>query len=218
MVRRHLSVIRKGPSLRRRPGAKPPRSATLIVCEGETEQMYFRAARQHYRLTTAEIAIAENTKGSAPQSVVQLAEEKHREDDGYDKIFCVFDRDGHESYQRARDRIVQLRTRTRNPIPIEAAVSLPCFEVWILLHFQKTDAPFNRCSDVIQRIRHAHVPDYQKADEETVAQLMERVDIALANADWLASRAQITNNNPFTAVQTVMRHFSAVAESGDASG
>lgn len=218
MARQHLSVIRKGPSFRRRPGSKPPRSATLIVCEGETEQIYFRAARQHYRLTTAEIVIAENTKGSAPASVVQLAEEKYREDDGYDKIFCVFDRDGHESYQRARDRIAQLRTRTRNPIPIEDAVSLPCFEVWILLHYQKTDAPFNRCSDVIQRIRHAHVPDYEKADEETVAGLMERVDIALANAAWLAGRAQITNHNPFTTVQAVLRHFSNVAKSGDANG
>lgn len=218
MARRHLSVIRKGPSFRRRPGSKPPRSVTLIVCEGETEQVYFKAARQRYRLTTAEIVIADNTKGSAPESVVQLAEEKYRDDDGYDKVFCVFDRDGHESYQRARDRIVHLRTRTRNPIPIDDAISLPCFEVWILLHYERTDRPFNRCAEVIQRIRQTHIPGYEKADEEIAAALMERVDTAIANADWLAGRAQATNHNPFTAVQTVIRHFSSVSEPGDAHG
>lgn len=218
MARRHVSVIRRGPSFRRRPGSKPPRSITLIVCEGETEQAYFRAARQRYRLTTAEIVIADNTKGSAPESVVQLAEEKYRDDGGYDKVFCVFDRDSHESYQRARDRIVQLRTRTRNRIPIEDAVSLPCFEVWILLHYEQTDRPFNRCVEVIQRIRQAHIPGYEKANGEIAAALMERVDTALANADWLANRAEITNHNPFTAVQPVIRHFSSVSDPDDANG
>lgn len=216
MARKHLSVIRKGPSLRRRPGSKPPRSVTLIVCEGETEQIYFEAARQRYRLTTAEVVIADNTKGSAPESVVRLAEDKYRDDDGYDKVFCVFDRDGHESYQRARDRIVQLRQRTRRPMPIHDAISLPCFEVWILLHYERTDRPFNRCADVIQRIRQAHIPEYEKANGETAAALMERLDTAVANADWLAARAQVTNHNPFTNVQTVVRHFSGVAKSGDA--
>lgn len=180
--------------------------------------MYFKAARQRYRLTTAEIVIADNMKGSAPESVVQLAEEKYRDDDGYDKVFCVFDRDDHESYQRARDRIVHLRTRTLNPLPIDDAISWPCFEVWILLHYERTDRPFNRCAKVIQRIRQAHIHNYEKADEEMAAALIERVDTAIANADWLAGRAQITNHNPFTAVQTVLRHFSTVSAPGDPSG
>jgi hypothetical protein len=186
----------------------------LIVCEGETEQVYFNAARQHYRLTTTEVVIADNTKGSAPESVVQLAEEKYRHDDGYDKVFCIFDRDSHESYQRARDRIVRLRTRARDPMPIEDAVSLPCFEIWILLHYERTDAPFNRCSDVIQRIRQTHIPGYQKANEEISVALMERLDTAIANATWLANRAHITNHNPFTTVQAVLLHFSSVSQPG----
>jgi hypothetical protein len=218
VARRNVSFIRRGSSFRRRPGSKPPRSVTLIVCEGETEQLYFKAARQRYRLTSAEIVIADNTRGSAPESVVQLAEERYRDNDGYDKVFCVFDRDGHESYQRARDRVLHLRTRTKNPLPIDDAISFPCFEVWILLHYERTDRPFNRCTDVVQRIRQTHIQGYEKADEDVAGVLMDRVEVALANAEWLAARAQITNYNPFTAVQAVIRHLSNVATSGHQNG
>ncbi len=47
----------------------------MIVCEGETEEGYFDAARAHFNLTTAEVMIADNTKGPAPISVVDCAEE-----------------------------------------------------------------------------------------------------------------------------------------------
>lgn len=210
MARQRISPLRKASSFRRQPGSKAPRSVTLIVCEGETEQIYLKAARQRYRLSTAEIVIADNTKGSAPASVVALAEEKYQADDGYDQIFCVFDRDSHESFQRARDRIVTLRTRAKNPIPIDEAVSVPCFEVWILLHHERTDAPYNRCADVVQRIRQQHIPGYQKANQKITAELMERLDSALANAEWLAQRAAIAHSNPSTAIHKVIQHFLSV--------
>ena len=79
MARPRISPVRNPRSFRRPPGHKAPRSITLIVCEGETEQEYFKALRMHHGLTTAEIVIAEDTKGSAPISVVNYAEEKARE-------------------------------------------------------------------------------------------------------------------------------------------
>lgn len=60
------------------------------MCEGETEQGYFEAARIHFQLTTAEVVVADNTKGAAPISVVECAEERAAEQGGYDTIFCVF--------------------------------------------------------------------------------------------------------------------------------
>ncbi|MDN5882541.1 MAG: RloB family protein [Nitrosospira sp.] len=126
------------------------------MCEGETERQYFEAARNRYELTTTEIIVAENTKGPAPISVVEFAEEKSAERGGYDQIYCVFDRDGHESFSRAREKIKALAERKRKPIKIEEAISIPCFEVWVLLHFEKTDAPFDRCVRVITRIKELH--------------------------------------------------------------
>ena len=148
-----ISTLREHRSLLRRGRQKLPRSITLIVCEGETEQVYFEAARIKYGLTTAEIILADNTVGPAPVSVVECAEEKCAERGGYDQVFCVFDRDGHESFDRARDRIRNLADRKKRPLPIKEAISVPCFEFWVLLHFERTDAPFVKCAAVIQRIQ-----------------------------------------------------------------
>lgn len=209
-----ISNLRGSGSFRRTSGQKPPRSITLIVCEGETEQEYFEAARIKYGLTTAEIILAENTKGPAPISVVGCAEEKCGEQGGYDCVYCVFDRDGHESYDRAREKIKTLADRKKKPLPIQEAISIPCFEFWVLLHFQKTDAPFRKCSAVIQRIREHHMPGYEKANAVIAKSLMERVEEAIGNAEWLEEQAPNNNYNPYTSVHRVLRHFQMVAEQG----
>lgn len=194
-------------------GQKPPRSITLIVCEGETEQEYFEAARIHYGLTTAEIILADNTKGPAPISVVEFAEEKCGERGGYDQIYCVFDRDGHESFDRARVQIRSLSGRKRKPLPIDEAISIPCFELWVLLHFERTDASFHRCTNVIDRVRH-HRQGYVKANAAIVKQLMAKMETALGNAEWLEARAENNDYNPYTSAYQVLRHFEAVAGQG----
>jgi len=184
------------------------------VYEGETEQEYFEAARIKCALTTAEIVLAENTKGAAPISVVACAEEKCAERGGYDQIYCVFDRDGHESFDRARTRIATLAGRKNKPLPIRDAISIPCFEFWVLLHHERTDAPFNRCADVIGRLRE-HMPSYKKADAAIARQLMSRLQDALENAAWVETRAEHTGYNPYTSVHRVLLHFAQVAGQED---
>lgn len=206
-----LSKLRGSGSFRRTAGQKPPRFITLIVCEGETEQVYFEAARIKYELSTAEIILADNTVGPAPISVVECAEGKCSERGGYDNVFCVFDRDGHESFDRAREKIKTLADRKKKPLAIREAISIPCFEIWVLLHHERTDAPFTKCADVIEQVR-THLPGYQKANDAIAKQLMTRVDDALGNADWLEQRAANNNYNPYTSVHKVLRHFAAVAD------
>lgn len=210
-----ISKLRGSGSLRRKAGNKPPRSITLIVCEGETEQEYFEAARIRFGLSTAEVIVADNTEGPAPISVVTCAEKKCGEPGGYDRIFCIFDRDGHESYARARDKIKALAGRQKKPLPIAEAVSVPCFELWILLHFEQTDASFAKCADVIRRIRDRHMAGYEKADAGIANRLVALLDAALNNADWLEARAENNAFDPYTSVHHVIRHFAAVAGKAD---
>lgn len=127
MSHRHISKVRGRAQLRRRPGQRESRSITLIVCEGETEETYFEAVRAHFNLTTAEVVVAGNAKGSAPISVVEYAEERAAEQGGYDAIFCVFDRDGHESFERARSKIRGLAGRERNRLNMREVTSIPLF-------------------------------------------------------------------------------------------
>jgi hypothetical protein len=208
--RRHISKIRSKSAFRRRPGQLEPRSITLIVCEGETEQGYFEAARIHFQLTTAEVVVADNTKGAAPISVVECAEERAAEQGGYDTIFCVFDRDDHESFDRARAKIRGLASRSRNRLNMHEVVSVPCFEIWVLLHFERTDRPFRRCADVIGQIRREHLNSYVKADDGVTKRLMLRVETALANARWLKGRTGIEGENPSTSANAVMQHMKEV--------
>lgn len=213
--RKPISTLRGRRSFQRRAGQKTPRSVTLIVCEGETEQEYFDAARIHYKLSTAEVVVAENNVGPAPISVVQCAERKCAERGGYDKVYCVMDRDGHESFDRARVAIKTLAGRARKPLPIEEAVSIPCFEVWVFLHFERADPPFTCCNEVIQQIRNKHMENYEKADTAVVQQLMQRMDVAVANAEWLEARAANNNHNPFTSVHKVLRYLAGFADQGN---
>lgn len=206
-----ISKLRGRESFRRRPGHKPPRSITLIVCEGETERVYFDVVRIHFGLTNAEVVIADNTAGPAPISVVECAEKRGKERGGYDKIFCVFDRNGHTSFDKARRKIKSLANRKRMPLPLEEIISVPCFEVWVLLHFEQTDAPFGNCDEVINRVRDRHMPGYEKADAKVARRLMQDLAVARTNAEWLAPRAAQNNCNPYTAVHRVILHFESVS-------
>lgn len=162
-------------------------------------------------MTGAEVVIADNSVGSAPISVVRYAEQRGREPGGYDKIFCVFDRDCHASFDEARNRIRGLASRKNKPLPIAEIVSIPCFEVWILLHFQYTDAPFGSCEEVVDRIRRHHMQDYKKADAAVVKRIMESLSVAKANAEKLESAAALNGYNPYTLVHRVLGHFETVA-------
>jgi hypothetical protein len=146
----------------------------------------------------------------APISVVEYAEDRAKERGGYDHIFCVFDRDQHESFNRARAKVRSLATRSRNPLAISEVTSVPCFEVWVLLHFEQTDAPFVACQNVIHRVQ-THLPGYQKADSETVKQLLPQLENAMTNAHWLSTRAGITDENPSTAVYRVIAYLRAIS-------
>jgi len=162
-------------------------------------------------LRPAEVVIAENTHGSAPISVVACAEQKADEDGGYDFIFCVFDRDAHESFSRAREKINALAGRRKKPLPIQEIISIPCFEVWVLLHFERSDATHGNCASVIERIRNSYLPDYSKAESRTTNPLMARIDDAIDAAVWLEERANTNGWNPYTSAHRLMLHLKKLA-------
>lgn len=209
--RRYISKLRPTGTFRRHQGNKPPRAVTLIVCEGETELAYFKALRSHLHLTNAEVLLPPDTTGRAPLQLVDYAIKKCSDSAGYDCVFCVFDRDSHGSFAQARAEIGRLANRTRNRLPIREAVSIPCWEIWVLLHFEQTDAPFVDCADVMRRITARHLPHYAKADERVSQELIQRIDSGLVNAAWLEGRRERADGNPSTSVHHVVEHLCSVA-------
>ncbi len=133
----------------------------LIVCEGSaTEPMYFNAVTKHLRLAAITVRRA---KGSAPMTVVQdaVASKLQREQianqsssvAAYDQVWCVFDVDQHP---KLRDALALAEKHQ-----ISVALSNPCFEFWLLLHFERF-AITGQSRSHIQRELKRHIPKYRK--------------------------------------------------------
>jgi RloB-like protein len=118
----------------------------LIVCEGtKTEPLYLRDLILDLGIRHHTVKIEPND-GASPDRIVAHAVKRYDEDalggDSFDKVFCVFDRDTHTTFEAAVQTIDGLKAG-KHPKPFEAITSSPCFEYWLLLHFGFTDQAFH---------------------------------------------------------------------------
>lgn len=127
----------------RKASSKQEAPRVLIVTEGsKTEPLYFRKLIAELGLTTAKVKIVGEC-GSAPKSVVEEAEKRLNEDSRFEQIYCVFDRDRHDSYDEALAKIQGLSgRRSFKSKTISAIPSVPCFELWYMLHLSDTRKPY----------------------------------------------------------------------------
>lgn len=205
-----MSPLRRDPSLRRVPGKRATRPVILIVCEGETECEYFRALLRRFRVNTASVLIA---VGSSPTGVVRCALQRYRARGPFDAVYCVFDRDSHADFDAARRQIAGLAARKgRARIPIEESISVPCIELWFLLHFGYSAAAHRNCDAADHALR-AQMPTYRKNDPGSADQLATRVETAIANAQRLEGAAQRDGfSNPFTTAYRVAEGIRALRQ------
>lgn len=146
-------MTRREASSHRRPPYRIQRQAILVVCGGvQTEPRYFDGLKQAYRNTAVNITIKK--KGACPEDVMRYAL-KLRDQSGsaYDECWCVLDVDDFDlmpCLSLARKNLVNL------------AISNPCFEYWLLLHFEACSAPLARYHDAVKRLL-KHVPHYEKS-------------------------------------------------------
>jgi len=197
----------------RRPSPKQAlRTRILIVCEGsKSEPHYFDEIRLRNRTGVADIQICGKECGSAPISVVDYAEKRwHEAGKDFDQIFCVFDRDRHESFDHAMECI-----RALSKHGFKAIDSTPSFEYWLLLHFGYTRKSFvaqgsRSAGDVLEKELNNHfletfgVP-YQKGMKNVFTKLQDRTAAAEKSA-WqaLADASQTHEPNPSTRVHELV--------------
>ncbi len=192
--RAYISTVVANRRFRRQAGKKPQRRVILIVCEGQTEEAYFRAVREyHGRAMPFNIEI-KRAPHPDPVKVVEKGKEMNRDRDrdrdkgnDYDCVYCVVDGD-------KPDRIKQALKHIRLSDDLYLMVSTPCFEVWLLLHFDRSDAPLASCEQAIVRLQR-HLPNYAKGLHYNFTPLADRMDVAIENAVWLAAQKL---NNPAT--------------------
>lgn len=201
---------RSATDLQRRGPKRAPYDRVLIVCEGaKTEPHYFEAVRDALELATANVIITGNC-GSAPQSVVTEAQKRFKDDPDYDQIYCVFDRDGHTRYAQAMDTLSRWHPRrpggaNNKPVAVEAIISVPCFEYWLLLHFEYTTAHLANAEAVIARLKPHWHGRYHKGDASAFTATWSRHEQALTHARRaLLDAASAGTDNPTTRVHELV--------------
>lgn len=173
-----ISRLDAGRRRQRAARKEPQRKVILIVCEGETEEAYFRTVKAHFREPgTPNLKIVRDRSDTV--HAVEKGIRENRDGD-FDHVYCVVDAD-------KPDRISIARRRIGKRENFDLVLSVPCFEVWLLLHFAQSDAPFAECAAVCARLRE-YLPNYVKGLSYDFSAITSRIDDAIGNAYWLAER------------------------------
>jgi len=210
----HKRKARKASSLKRDRARRSPYDTALIVCEGgKTEPNYFKSLRDDLKLNTANVEITGDTGGSAPDNVVEHGLRYYGE---YDKVFCVFDKDSHPTYQQAVDRVKC--TKKKKDHTIEVITSVPCFEYWVLLHFQHTTRHFDGttgsiCEKVIKDLK-LFLPNYQKGDAGLYQEIKPYLSKAIKRADLVLQHCKTGGtDHPSTLVHKLVLYLQRLKNS-----
>ncbi|VAW61189.1 hypothetical protein MNBD_GAMMA10-2138 [hydrothermal vent metagenome] len=199
--------------LARKKNRRAPYERVLIVCEGaKTEPYYFQELIDCLELNTANVVV-DGSCDSSPNQVVAFAIKKYRTEiktgNGFDKVFCVIDRDAHNTYENALTRIQNLK-----PKGVFSAInSVPCFEYWLLLHFEFTTRPFvatgakSSCDNLIDSLS-GFIPDYAKGEKNIYSGIAHQTNQAINWSKRALKQAKYNaTNNPATYVHELVEYL-----------
>lgn len=179
------------------------RPRILIVCEGRvTEPEYINLIRIKEKINLVQIII--DHEGGTPKTLVDRAvSEKRLNKSAFgkdDEIWCVFDIDEHPLITEAKQKAAANG--------IKLAISNPCFEFWLLLHFVYHSAPISRHD--ARRECETRMDGYQKhIPGDTLFPLLATAfENAQRLAKWQESR-QTVGENPSTDVYKLIERLRA---------
>lgn len=115
---------------------KEKQKTFLIVCEGQTEELYFKA----FPVVTA--AIKAVPLGCSATTLVECTRDM-AENEGYDEVWCVFDMD-YKPDIRGQRQDFNNAIQVANDLGFKCAYSNDSFELWFVLHYQYVDQEYLR--------------------------------------------------------------------------
>lgn len=199
---------RQAAKLKRKKASRAPYDRVLIVCEGtKTEPQYFTEIKSTHRLHTANVCIVPSHLGTSPRQVVEAALERFHQDPNYDRLFVVFDRDSHTNYHEALDLIDAKNRKIRNKdkvaVEVSAIVSNPCFELWLILHFEDLRHLISR-QDAYTKIKQ-YIPDYNKSAPGYYSKTKHLARTAIDRGEAFLSCSPRDDKECFTFVGTLVK-------------
>jgi hypothetical protein len=125
--------------LKRKVATRKPRKTLVVFCEGErTEPEYLDALKRQplvRDVAAVDLRVETGHGGSVPRTLVAMATDARNraieEEAEIDEFWCVFDVEWPTNHPGLIEAVQQARANG-----IQLAVSNPCFELWLILHFR----------------------------------------------------------------------------------
>ncbi|MEV6984129.1 RloB family protein [Sphaerisporangium sp. NPDC051017] len=169
----------------------------LIVCgAAETEKQYLEGVKGLYR--NPAVAVKIKTRDKSPLEVVRYAAAFSKSDkDDFDEVWAVFDVDEFDVTEAVREAAKS---------NVNVAVSNPCFEFWLLLHFVNRRGHLNSYKQA-NALLCKHLRDYDKAQLDC-ANFQDKIDIACARAKDIDETREKPYANPSSGMWRVIGQIS----------
>lgn len=127
----------------------------LIVCEGSKMEInYFANLVQAQNVRDRFTVSIETSDGGGASATIKkasaLARIQGKRLEAYDEVWCVYD-------VETSDNLVQLENALKEAEAkkIQVAISNPCFEIWLIAHFEITSRAYINC-DVAENTLNNH--------------------------------------------------------------
>lgn len=125
--------------LKRKVAIRSPRKTLLVFCEGErTEPEYLQALKRQpfvKDVAAVDLRVEPRHEGAVPMALVSMAADARikaiSEEAEIDEFWCVFDVEWPVNHPNLHDAVDMARSND-----LRLAISNPCFELWLILHFR----------------------------------------------------------------------------------
>lgn len=187
---------------RRSAASRSQHKRYLIVCEGsKTEPNYFYEFLKNLGRSSIKVSIPRD-HNTSPSKLLSQAKILIRKDNDFDYAFLVTDRDEFEDFEAAKHAADQIKSSPK----IQFIYSDPCFEVWLIFHYQPIDKPISRM-EALEIIK-GHIPDYDKGKEGIGDLLFPFTDKAVSNSKAVFNRCKETGTTcPSSLVHMIIENF-----------
>ena len=210
--------------LKRKAATRVRQPRILIVCEdSKSSAFYFEAMANDLRLSAVDVRGKEC--GSAPSSLFNYAKNQYelskKEGKKYDAVYCVFDKDQPTCFDATVTSINELKA---NKKPFSAITATPCFEFWLLLHFEYDASPYaatgnkSICDCAISKLqpywKEVFGVDYGKNKRDIYTRLKgDKAAAAIQHAYRLADEnVKINSNNPQTNMYVLVEYLQTLSQ------
>jgi len=197
---KHRQLRAEQRQLARRKASRAGLPAVLIFCEGrKTEPQYIRGLCEARRINLANVRVIFGDHETDAASLVRKAQALFKADNDYDRVFVICDDDRAPLDRARKEARARLKNANGNMLVVELIATRPCFEYWLLLHFEYSARAYGNAAEVIRDLCR-HLPDYEKADRLIFAKVGAGLDTARAHAvrlkrDLAASGATSPNTD-----------------------